>query len=112
VFRCYEDNNFPLFKDGSYFGGTTGCDSRTGVESIERSGISLKLYPNPNNGSFFMELDQPAFVEIYNPFGLLVFSSLLEKGANPLSNVLSCTGVYILTAKTKDSQGRIKIVRD
>jgi hypothetical protein len=46
------------------------------TENVEKSNGLIKLYPNPFNGTFYVEIDEiykpPFLLELYNSSGILV----------------------------------------
>ena len=65
---------------------------------------SLKVYPNPNNGSFTVLLqnsDENAHMEIYNLLGQLVYTTDLTKGNNQISLNTHTAGMYLYKVYTK-----------
>ncbi|PKP45649.1 MAG: hypothetical protein CVT94_17330 [Bacteroidetes bacterium HGW-Bacteroidetes-11] len=57
--------------------------------SVDIPGISLspaiQIYPNPNNGFFFVEISTPSVCRIFNASGSLVFQSNLNIGTSQLN---------------------------
>lgn len=72
--------------------------------SIEGSNLEneLKLFPNPNNGSFSIESNKPLTVEIYNSLGRKIFSKRIMSGSNQLSVDNIESGIYTLHAIDQD----------
>lgn len=63
----------------------------------------LQLYPNPNNGNFYLSVDKGDQISVYNNLGQLVYKNqILEENNSPffieLENVLS-SGIYFLQLK-------------
>ncbi len=52
-FKCYQDNNFALYKKTS----TTLCDFDVGFDELSGHNIPLKIYPNPCSGQVTLESD-------------------------------------------------------
>ncbi len=110
-FVCYSDNNFPLYNPSSSI-----CDYVPAGVGINKNSISnslLKLYPNPNNGNFTIELDKPYKVSIYNTLGDLVYDHEFSEAGNFQIN-LSDLAKGILTAKVENEQGHsyYKIIKN
>jgi hypothetical protein len=110
-FVCYSDNNFPLYNPSSSI-----CDyvpTGVGINENSFSNSPLKLYPNPNNGNFNIELDRPSKVSIYNTLGDLVYDHEFSEAGNFQIN-LSDLAKGILTAKVENEQGHsyYKIIKN
>ncbi|MCC6703134.1 MAG: T9SS type A sorting domain-containing protein, partial [Fluviicola sp.] len=84
---------------------TVGVDENTFAETI-------KVYPNPNNGQFSIELADNSLVEITDILGKQVFKGNLQKGANQVNLSHIETGVYFVTIITGGKQVSVKIVKE
>jgi hypothetical protein len=65
------------------------------IEELE-SDKKLQIYPNPNNGNFFLNTEHPRVVNIYNVTGQLVHSQYLMEGENALHLSHLPSGIYLL----------------
>jgi hypothetical protein len=107
-FACYSDNNFLPYPTAS-----PSCNYL--VTSL-RENASLqretRLYPNPNNGNFQLEIDQAARICIYNLLGEEVYSSVFEKNEkiNIEAGYLK-PGAYILKSSTAGGSAQLKFIR-
>jgi hypothetical protein len=64
---------------------------------------SLKVYPNPNNGKFYIENLSPIEeIKIYNLFGTEVYSSELPSGISELDLSHQLKGMLYVKIKTQD----------
>lgn len=70
----------------------------------------MKIYPNPNSGSFIVEMHQGATAEIYNTSGQLLFSKTLVAGENTIDFDLP-SGIYLLRTQGENDNAVHKIVR-
>ena len=100
--REYTDWNGNAY-EASYIDGMT--DVTTSI--AETNNASLSIYPNPNNGSFNLILNnkvQSMDVRVYNAMGSLVFQKLFANINNSLEINLSDLpkGIYLLNANGKD----------
>ena len=83
------------------------CDSDVlyaGVQNIKPVG-QVVLYPNPNNGSFTLALQNvnaPAQVEIYNMLGESIYKTKLNPTNTILSLIGQPSGVYFYRVITQD----------
>jgi len=80
------------------------------VNSISRSNNFIKTYPNPSDGSFTIELEESAKIQIYTTTGTLVFSGILEPGVQNISLPSLTSGLYILKAYSANFQQFSRIV--
>ena len=72
--------------------------------TITNNTSSLKVFPNPNTGSFTVLLqntDEDAQMEIYNMIGQNVYSTKLLKGSNQVSLTTHTPGMYFYRVYTK-----------
>lgn len=67
------------------------------------------LYPNPSDGSFFLELHKDAKVELFNALGSCVFNSTLPKGRNQVQLSLA-DGVYWVSITQGTERITLKMV--
>lgn len=82
-------------------------DGQSQPDSVQESGHLVKLYPNPNNGLFTIELNDcdNATITIFNLAGTMVFQ---QKGFQSGKHLLQVRdikkGVYILNVNETDKQ--------
>jgi len=77
----------------------------------------VKVYPNPNNGSFNVELTNTeigvANIEIYDALGQQVYHSIAKPGVTQVSLESKATGMYFYRVITQDgrlvSQGKLML---
>ena len=79
-----------------------GCLLSTNEVKLDK----LKLYPNPNNGTFTIDTKEKSTYQIYDVNGRLVKQGDLKIGQNNVQTTLQ-KGVYIL--KTAQSSSKIVI---
>lgn len=75
---------------------TSKCIENT-VGFEEHSAIGLKLYPNPNQGVFTVEIGITADVKIYSALGQLVLDHKLIAGSNTIELYTYAKGIYLLS---------------
>ncbi len=91
---------------------TLDVNECTGINETA-SAAGVKVYPNPNNGEFVVELNNGnASIEVFDATGRLVFAqksadSKVKVNISKLSN-----GVYYVKVKSNDSMNVIKVVKD
>jgi hypothetical protein len=95
-------------------------DVSTGTNEVKGESGKVKVYPNPSNGSFTMELSVvsgQSSVEIYNVLGEKVFTETLRnsQGENLIDLTTQSSGVYFYRVIKEDAgligSGKIVIVR-
>ena len=99
-----------------------GCTETSGCEVIDAIGISelsngswVSLYPNPNNGSFTLELNggdaEEINIEIRNIVGQTVYSTKAQTGNKIQINLENIsTGVYFVNVQSVSLQISKQIV--
>ncbi|NOQ25142.1 MAG: T9SS type A sorting domain-containing protein [Bacteroidales bacterium] len=85
----------------------------TGTNSIINN-LDIKLYPNPSNGLFKLELFNTAneefFVEIYDVIGKIVYSSKIKKNISIIDLSEINKGIYYVSIKKENNRKVTKIV--
>ncbi|MGZ3883508.1 MAG: T9SS type A sorting domain-containing protein [Bacteroidia bacterium] len=85
--------------------------SSTGIKTNE-AGAGISIYPNPNKGSFIVNLTSDASLKVRNCLGQL----MTEKELNMKSNTVNLgnvePGVYIVTLENETFQKNYKIIID
>lgn len=78
---------------------TSECINITSA-SLEESFIDngLRLYPNPNNGSFTIETSDPIKVEVFNSVGRKIIIKHLKSGKNHFNLENTENGIYYIYA--------------
>lgn len=110
-FVCYSDNNFPLYNPSSSI-----CDyipTGVGINENSLSNSLLKLYPNPTNGNFNVELDKPCKLKIYNALGSLVYENEFIAAGNfqiDISDLLN--GIYTIKAENEQGSSYSKLIKE
>jgi hypothetical protein len=102
--------------------GTNGCVSNAVTLHLRVNGCvglnetvvqNVRLFPNPNSGLFFLEIDatEPASIEITDISG----KTLLQTYSNDFINTIDIQnlkpGLYLCIVKQRDSQTQIKFVK-
>ncbi len=87
----------------------------TGINEINRNKITIKLYPNPNNGSFKLQVDSDiknGELILVNSLGQKVYGQKITQGENQIITNNLAKGLYhylILENKNQVSEGKIAI---
>lgn len=93
---------------------TQSVSSCTGIDNVSYSNYNVAVYPNPNNGSFTIELSQVnsnSTIEVINLLGEVVYTAITsnEKTQVNINNVN--TGVYFVRIKDSSTTRIQKIVK-
>ena len=68
--------------------------------------FQVKVYPNPNNGNFFLELSAASEIVIYNSLGAVVLSQDMKAGKNTVDLGNYADGIYMI-AVIKDGNRKM-----
>ena len=60
----------------------------------------LKVYPNPNNGYFIVEVEKETQIVIINILGEVILSKELNSGKNEIDLMGRSKGIYLANFKT------------
>jgi len=93
------------------------CNSAciTSVNSIPENNNKLNVFPNPNNGTFKVEIEKETsdnYIVLYNSLGCKVFEQKLIKGENILRTTNLANGLYnytLLQSEQIISNGKIVV---
>ena len=106
---CHAKGSIPVSRSNNF---NTKNASGLGINTTTAKGLTMNLFPNPNSGSFTLEVTttngtpQAYSLEVYSPVGALLHSEKLEVNGKLTKemhlNGLS-KGVYLLQLKTKDN---------
>ncbi|MEI6021630.1 MAG: T9SS type A sorting domain-containing protein, partial [Bacteroidota bacterium] len=72
------------------------------------SAITLNIYPNPSNGIFTIETQNPIIISVYNPIGELIYHDSAEAGDFKVNLNGKANGIYVI--KVQDGS-RVKFVK-
>jgi uncharacterized repeat protein (TIGR03803 family) len=60
------------------------------------------IFPNPNNGSFTVMLEDDSQLQIFNSLGKIVFDKKLQTGENSIKMFDATDGIYFVKIKNKE----------
>jgi hypothetical protein len=101
------EQSFTPNQSGSYAVEVTqqGCTALSECVSVTVGGTEeqehnpvIRIYPNPNDGNFVVELQRPMHLYIYNLLGRVVYSKPLDDGKQTVNLEYLPSGVYIVKA--------------
>ena len=70
-----------------------------------------KLYPNPNSGVFYLDLEQKASITLFTFQGELIFTKELNSGLNAVTISELENGIYVIKIKSGDLVFSTKILK-
>lgn len=109
--RCYSDAQIFNYKKV-----IAACNDISNPNSINENSFSsshLKLYPNPNNGNFYIELDKLCKLKIYNTLGALVYeNAFVEAGKFQINISNLANGIYQLKAENSQGCSYSKLIKE
>lgn len=88
--------------NGAYDGFMLKLQSGTlGINDFESNTSTLKIYPNPTNGQFTIDLLEDSKITITNMLGQIVFERNMEFGSNQINIQDQTKGLYFVNANNK-----------
>jgi len=81
------------------------------ITNIPQNKTLIHLYPNPNNGSFSVELNTDAQISITNTLGQVVLTEFLSVGKHDLDLQSQTPGIYLLQADMGGNTQSLKIIK-
>lgn len=95
---------------------TSACETITSVGLQENQLVnSMQIFPNPNNGSFTLDLGQMVTkgeIQVLDLNGRIVQSKSIENTQEIEMNVTQESGVYMIKVITGDGQAMIRVVKN
>ncbi len=89
---------------------TQSVSACTGIVSLSND-AAIKLYPNPNNGLFTIELTSLSKVTVTNALGQIVIADTFEAGNHNLDIINQSNGVYFVKVIENNKQQIIKVIK-
>jgi hypothetical protein len=75
-------------------------DPCTGIEAISATTPIISIYPNPNNGEFFVKTNSAMNINVINDIGQIVISAPLSAGSDYKVNIGNLpNGIYFLVGE-------------
>lgn len=74
-------------------------ESTLSTQEVEKE--KLKIYPNPTNGLFNIEIKEKTKISIYNSAGNLIRITDVKKGSNPIDITEFPKGIYIVKTESE-----------
>jgi len=87
---------------------TTDIEIPASILNIDKT--ANKLYPNPNAGSFYIEIQEKSQVQMFNALGTIIYSNSFENGTHALEFSELPAGVYYLKTNGKKNMRVLKII--
>ncbi|MES2761061.1 MAG: LamG-like jellyroll fold domain-containing protein [Bacteroidota bacterium] len=84
----------------------------TGIVNLLSNNELIKVYPNPNNGLFIVDLTTLSQVTVTNALGQAIISETMEAGKHNLTIQGQSTGIYFVKITQNNKQQVIKIIKE
>jgi formylmethanofuran dehydrogenase subunit A len=93
---------------------TQSVDPCTAIKKEKTINVTqiIRIYPNPNNGEFMVELNATGKVTISNMLGEIIFEGYQENGVFPMSLLHHSNGLYFLHFKNNRTSETVKIIKN
>jgi len=91
---------------------TLQVDECTGIDNTSKSETGMMLYPNPNNGMFYIETSQSLAVSIYNSLGQLIIQQKLSEGKNQINLHEHANGIYFIEINQNGKTILMKLIKE
>ena len=91
---------------------TVNVASCTGITEAVSTANNLKVYPNPNNGNFILEIDNKSEISIINLVGQEIAKLELEAGENQINLGNIVNGIYFIKVSNKNYSKTLKITKE
>lgn len=94
------DGNYAVIITIGACSSTSSCMNVIGTALTEQSLESfVRVYPNPNNGQFFIEVNYSTSVHFFDALGRNVYSTKIKEGKESISLDMLPDGIYFLQAE-------------
>ncbi|MBS1636346.1 MAG: T9SS type A sorting domain-containing protein [Bacteroidetes bacterium] len=84
----------------------------TGIQELPDNTPAVNLYPNPNNGSFILEITTDASICITNTLGQVLYSAKTEAGKHTINIEHEHAGVYYVHILENNKQHTVKLIKE
>lgn len=75
----------------------SGVFTYSKIRVLNFDNSTIQVYPNPNNGVYFVDAPSEGLVEVYDLSGKKVMEITLSRGLNTIDSSKLSEGVYTLT---------------
>jgi hypothetical protein len=79
-----------------------------GIETTQKQ--SIKLFPNPNDGKFIIELHEESNITVINSLGAPVHRASYAAGSHSLDLSYLPSGVYLIKSESKDNVNVLRVI--
>lgn len=110
-FVCYSDDNFTLYNPSSAI--CNYVPSGVGINENSFSNSIFKLYPNPTNDIFNIELNEPVNLKIFSTTGALVYERVYNELGNFQLDISQLpNGIYNLRTESSREVSNTKLMKN
>ena len=102
--------------DSNFCESAIPCNNNVGLSEVEALEATVRVYPNPSNGSFVIEianeawLTKPLALTLTDCVGNNVYSATITHPTSTIQTESLANGIYFLTLQTKDKKVTKKII--
>lgn len=83
----------------------------SGVNESSAKGIYFRVFPNPSDGIFNIELNiDKASIVIYDLAGALIYSQEMQAGTHRIDMHDNAKGIYLVRVITAEKQGTYRLM--
>lgn len=90
---------------------TQSVSACTGINNITGVSSGIEVYPNPNNGIFYIQISSEAQVEIMDVLGKTLLTKKLDSGKYDINVSDYADGIYYVSVKSSGIFKTIKVVK-
>ncbi len=86
-----------------------------GIKENSGNGLSANIYPNPNNGTFNIDLGKiyhDVDIKVCNVFGQVISQKQPHSTSNIIENIHGATGLYFVHVITENGNAVLRIVKN
>jgi hypothetical protein len=105
---CYYFDDIVVTEDSVYAYSILFDTAKTTIKKHIQNVNKIKLYPNPTNGTVFINMPNPNKVYVYNTLGILTKELYLEKGEHEIDISHLPSGVYLFRIANES----IKLIKE
>lgn len=107
-FKCYQDNNFPLYEISP-----SACNNVLGLDGQNQLIKNIQIYPNPNAGYFKIKISEPSRIILINSLGQTILQKDFKEAGDfeqDISNLQN--GIYLVTVSSEFYKTYLKLIKE
>jgi hypothetical protein len=91
---------------------TVSVVSCTGINTESANSETIKVYPNPTNGSFYIEVSERSVLSISNLMGEHIYNLSLNKGLNKIDISEFEKAIYLLKIESSKAVNVVRLIKN